>query len=276
MSENGFTLFKRAHNLDHYCHDGPLARTVEDCRLLENVMAGPHREDIVSLRPKLTIPAPAAGVSGWKIAMSSDLGGFEVDDEVRADIAAAAETFRALGATVQEVAIDLRRDELREAARAHFGTIFGSLISQSLPEHRQLMTPYAIAFAEDASRPHVGYYRSLEIESAVWAAVAEVLEEHRLLIVPAFGVPALKASMADYDFEAIYRYGLTLPFNMCSRCPVLVVPSGRSREGLPLGVQIVGRTYDDPSVFSAAAAFSAALPWFDAPARRPTLERSLI
>ena len=43
-------------NLDHYCHDGPMARTVEDCRLLENVMAGPHRDDIVSLRPKLTIP----------------------------------------------------------------------------------------------------------------------------------------------------------------------------------------------------------------------------
>ena len=44
-------------NLDHYCHDGPMARTVDDCRLLENVMAGPHRDDIVSLRPKLTIPA---------------------------------------------------------------------------------------------------------------------------------------------------------------------------------------------------------------------------
>jgi Asp-tRNA(Asn)/Glu-tRNA(Gln) amidotransferase A subunit family amidase len=62
---------------------------------------------------------------------------------------------------------------------------------------------------------------------------------------------------------------------MCSRCPVLVVPCGRSRDGVPLGVQIVGRTYDDVSVFRAAAAFAAALPWFDAPFRRPAFERSI-
>jgi len=262
-------------NLDHYCHDGPMARTVEDCRLLENVMAGPHRDDIVSVRPKLSIPSDPPGIEGWKIAMNADMGGFEVDAEVRANIAAAAETFRALGAEVEEVGLDLRMDDLREAARAHFGTIFGSLIGQALPEHRELMTPYAIEFAEDATRPNVGYYRSLEIESAVYAKIADVFDAHRILIAPTFGVPALKATVEDYDPEVLYRYGMTLPFNMCSRCPVLVVPCGRSRDGVPLGVQIVGRTYDDVSVFRAAAAFAAALPWFDAPARRPAIERSL-
>ena len=90
-----------------------------------------------------------------------------------------------------------------------------------------------------------------------------------------FGVPAFKATVADYDFDDMYRYGMTLIFNMCSRCPVLVVPCGRSRDGVPMGVQIVGRTYDDVSVFRAAAAFAAARPWYDAPARRPALERSL-
>ena len=60
---------------------------------------------------------------------------------------------------------------------------------------------------------------------------------------------------------------MTLVFNLCSRCPVLVVPCGRSREGVPLGIQVVGRTYDDVSVFRAAAAFAAARPWFDDPAR---------
>jgi len=261
-------------NLDHYCHDGPMARTVEDCRLLENEMAGPHRDDIVSLRPKLSIPPDPPGIEGWRIAMSADMGGFEVDDEVRANIATAAATFRALGADVEEVGLTLRMDDLREAARAHFGTIFGNLIGQALPEHRELMTSYAIEFAEDAARPHVGYYRSLEIESAVYAEIADVFEDHRILITPVFGVPALKATADDYDLEVMYRCGMTLPFNMCSRCPVLVVPCGRSRNGVPLGVQIVGWTYDDVSVFRAAAAFAAALPWFDAPARRPAFEGS--
>jgi len=261
-------------NLDHYCHDGPMARTVEDCRLLENVMAGPHRHDIVSLRPKLSIPPDPQSIEGWRIAVNADMGGFEVDDEVRANIAAAAATFRALGADVEEVGLTLRMDDLREAARAHFGTIFGNLIAQALPEHRELMTSYAIEFAEDAARPNVGYYRSLEIESGVYAEIANVLEDHRILIAPVFGIPALKATADDYDLEVMYRHGMTLPFNMCSRCPVLVVPCGRSRDGVPLGVQIIGRTYDDVSVFSAAAAFAAALPWFDAPARRPAFERS--
>ena len=261
-------------NLDHYCHDGPMARTVEDCRLLENVMAGPHRDDIVSLRPKLTIPPDPPGIEGWRIAVSADLGGFEVDGEVRDNLREAVAVFGSLGAEVDEVDLELDMGDVREAARAHFATIFGSLIGQSLPEYRELMTTYAVAFAEDAAKPNVGYYRSLEIESAVYAEVAAVFEDHELLVAPVFGLPALKATVADYDIEVMYRHGMTLIFNMCGRCPVLVVPCGRSREGLPLGIQIVGRTYDDVSVFRAAAAFAAARPWFTDPALRPTLEGS--
>ena len=261
-------------NLDHYCHDGPMARTVEDCRLLENVMAGPHREDIVSLRPKLTIPDELPGVEGWKIAASLDLGGFAVADEVGENLREAAGVFRALGADVEDVGLEFAMDDLREAARGHFAAIFGSLIGQALPEHRDVMTPYAVAFAEDAAKPNIGYYRSLEIESQVYAQVADVFEEYDLLIAPVFGLPALQASLADYDIEVMYRHGMTLVFNMCSRCPVLVVPCGRSRDGVPLGIQLVGRTYDDVSVFRAATAFAAARPWFTDPATRPALERS--
>ncbi len=261
-------------NLDHYCHDGPMARTVDDCRLLENVMAGPHRDDIVSLRPKLTIPGELPGVEGLRIAVNPDLGGFEVDQEVRDNLHDAAGVFGDLGAHVEDVGLELDMDDVREAARAHFAAIFGSLIGQALPEHRDLMTSYAIAFAEDAARPTVGFYRSLEIESEVYAKIADVLEHHDLLIAPVFGVPALKATVADYDIEVMYRHGMTLIFNMCSRCPVLVVPCGRSRAGVPLGIQIVGRTYDDVSVFRAAAAFAAARPWFHDAGARPALERS--
>jgi Asp-tRNA(Asn)/Glu-tRNA(Gln) amidotransferase A subunit family amidase len=257
-------------NLDHYCHDGPMARTVEDCRLLENVMAGPHPSDIVSLRPKLTIPPTAGDVRGWKIAVSEDLGGFQADDEVRANLAAAADVFRSLGATVEPAGLRLDMDDVREAARAHFATIFGSLVAEALPE-RDLLTPYAIAFAEDGGRPTVGYYRSLEIEGEVYGAVAAVLAEHRLLIAPVFGMPSLAAGYEEYDDAVLYTHGMTIVFNMCSRCPVLVVPCGRSREGVPMGVQIVGRTYDDRSVFRAAAAFAEARPWYDAPERRPRL-----
>ena len=66
-------------NLDHYCHEGPLARNVADCALLQNVIAGPHWSDVASLRPKLEIPAQLEPVAGLRIALSTDLGCYDVD-----------------------------------------------------------------------------------------------------------------------------------------------------------------------------------------------------
>jgi Asp-tRNA(Asn)/Glu-tRNA(Gln) amidotransferase A subunit family amidase len=64
---------------------------------------------------------------------------------------------------------------------------------------------------------------------------------------------------------------MTPLFNVASRCPVLAVPSGFASNGIPTGIQIVGRSYDDESVFRAGAAFESVRPWFDAPERRPAL-----
>ena len=260
-------------NLDHYCHEGPLARTVDDCRLLENVMAGPHAEDIASLRPKLTIPAELPSVAGMRIACSVDLGGFEVAGEVVAAVRAAAGTFRALGATVEEVEPGWSLDAMREAARAHLSVIFGSWIGEILEQHRELLTAYAIEFAEDAvHRKTMGYFESLEVEGETWGHLAAVLEAHDLLICPTFSEPALPAA-GDYDIDVVFDRALTFPFNMCSRCPVIVVPAARAASGVPIGLQIVGRTFDDVSVFAAAAAFEHAHPWYATSADRPDRPR---
>ena len=60
---------------------------------------------------------------------------------------------------------------------------------------------------------------------------------------------------------------------MCSRCPVLVVPAARAASGVPIGLQIVGRTFDDVSVFAAATAFERAHPWYATSADRPDRPR---
>ncbi len=64
---------------------------------------------------------------------------------------------------------------------------------------------------------------------------------------------------------------MTLPFNIASRCPVLSVPSGLSRDGVPTGLSIVGKTYDDVTAFRVAAAHEDRLPWLDRFSRRPAL-----
>jgi aspartyl-tRNA(Asn)/glutamyl-tRNA(Gln) amidotransferase subunit A len=269
------------YNLDHWCHEGPLARTVADCALLENVIAGPHPSDIASLRPKLRIPAELRGIEGWRIALSLDLGGFPVDEDVRKNTLAAADAFREAGAVVEEVELGWDHREIAEAARIHFGSIFGPLIAEQAREHRDQMTPYAVAFGEEARTVRKrDFVRGLEIEGRVYERLGRVLERHRILICPTFAVPALEAG-EDYvernpevngvEQESLYDVLMTAAFNLCSRCPVLSVPSGFARTGVPTGLSIVGRTYDDVSVFRAGAAFERLRPWLDAPERRPAL-----
>ena len=73
------------------------------------------------------------------------------------------------------------------------------------------------------------------------------------------------------EVEPMLGWVMTYPFNVMSRCPVLSVPSGHAANGVPTGLQIVGRTYDDVSVFRAAAAYERVRPWYDTPERRPKL-----
>ena len=84
-------------NLDTFCHNGPLARTVADCALYENQIAGPHPSDVTTLRPKLVLPTSFEAISGMRIALSEDLGGWPVDPEVRANTLAVGEALRKPG-----------------------------------------------------------------------------------------------------------------------------------------------------------------------------------
>jgi len=93
-----------------------------------------------------------------------------------------------------------------------------------------------------------------------------------VLICPTVATTALKADHAndDPDFRIngkpvhpYVQWTPTYPFNLVSRCPVASVPSGFSSAGVPTGLQIVGRTYDELSVMTAAAAVEAARPWRD-------------
>ncbi len=268
-------------NLDHYCHEGPLARTVQDCALLENVMAGPHPHDVTSLRPKLRIPSELRGIAGWRIALSLDLGGYEVDKDIVANTLSAADALREAGAIVEEVDLGWDRAQIKRAADIHFGVIFGPYVGQELAKHRDEMTAYAIRFAEEAQGVTKDeFLQGLELEAAIYARLGEVLERYRVLICPTIAAAGLEAGRDYLDHGPLVNGKvqehwldvlMTVPFNVCSRCPVMSVPSGRAANGVPTGMQIVGRTYDDVSVFRAAAAYERVRPWLDTPARRPAL-----
>src|SRR5262245_3188381 len=138
-------------NLDPYCHTGPLARTVADAILLQNVMCGPSPTDIASLRPKLRLPTSYKPIKGWRIAYSLDLGFYEVDKDVVANTKAALDVFRSLGATVEEVDLGWTI-EVQKAAVDHLDHLFGNLMAGYAKKHRKLMTPYAVDFAKQGAK----------------------------------------------------------------------------------------------------------------------------
>ena len=280
-SINGVVGFKPPHgrvptgapfNLDRYCHDGPLARSVADCALFENVLAGPHPADVTSLRPKVRIPSAMKGIEGWRIGLSIDLGCWEVDDEVEANTRAAAMALEEAGAIVEDVEIPWELEQVLATARRHFAAIFGAELSAAVDAHGGLLNDYVHAWAEEArtymSEPR-SFLAGLEGEQAMWQPVGKLLRRYRAIVCPTWAVTGISAG--DSYLGTLFEGGgpndrqftayMTTPFNVLSPCPVLAVPSGVASNGVPTGVQIVGRTFDDVSVFRIGAALERARPW---------------
>jgi Asp-tRNA(Asn)/Glu-tRNA(Gln) amidotransferase A subunit family amidase len=267
-------------NLDHYCHEGPLARTVRDAALLENVIAGPHPSDVASIRPRLEIPDGLDPVTGVRIALSIDLGCYDVDGDVAANTRAAADRLRDAGAVVEEVELPWDIATIGRAARIHYGMIFGPSIRGIFEAHADELSSYTRRFYEESNEiSKDDFVEGLELEARIYAPLGDLLERYDGLICPTFGIPAYAADHDNGDpveidgavHEDWVETLMTVPFNVASRCPVLSVPSGVAKTGVPTGLSVVGRTYDDVTAFRIAAAHEARFPWLDAPQRRPAL-----
>lgn len=260
-------------NLDTYCHNGPLARTVADAALYENALAGPDASDVTTLRPKYELPLSYDGdAAGLRIAVSVDLGSWPVDPEIRANTLACAEALRAAGATVDEVDLVVPRDKVTRAASIHFHQAFGAWIGAETGAHPDEATTYAREFARRMAADAAGgsVLEGLALEAELYAPVGALLDNYDVLLCPTVGTRGLLAG-DDYvdrtlvvdgeDIGFYFNSFLTPVFNIMSRCPVLNVPSGFADNGVPTGLQIVGRTYDDVTPFRVGAALEAVRPW---------------
>lgn len=268
-------------NLDFYCHTGPMARTVEDTILLQNVMCGPDPRDIASLRPKLTLPTKYKPIKNWKIAFSMDLGLFEVDREVQKNTRAALDVFRSLGATVEEVDLGWPKDAL-EMGMKYLEHLFGASLARLLEEHADDLCTYTRKFAEDGQvSKATDFVATLDTAAQMYSTLGPLLEDYDIFICP---TNALAAVPADHDqskdevkingkvVNPSLGWVMTTPFNMLSRCPVISVPTGHAKNRVPTGMQIVGRTYCDEDVIRAAMAYEKAVGgWYGAPADRPRI-----
>jgi Asp-tRNA(Asn)/Glu-tRNA(Gln) amidotransferase A subunit family amidase len=253
--------------------DGPIARTVRDLALTLQVMAGASPAD------DLTWPVPAgdlvtaaerADVTGVRVAWSPDLGFAPVEPDVRAAF------HRALAALA---------DAGWELVEAHppptYPTPIWNTIATAegyasegplLAEFAERMTEGTAELIRAGERVSAGAYIDAQHERAAYTrAWSEFFVAHDLLLTPAMQLTALPVGVLAperIDGEPVDSFWddwctFCLPANLTGQ-PAASVPIGFDSGGLPVGLQIIGRRWEDARVLAAAAAVEQLLPWADA------------
>jgi Asp-tRNA(Asn)/Glu-tRNA(Gln) amidotransferase A subunit family amidase len=247
---------------------GPMARTVRDAALLLSVMAGPDDRDPQSLPATGEDFARAAdgGIRGLRVAWSPDLGYAPVDPEVRQLSGAAAKTFASLGSIVEEANPGFENPEaifldLSASLRA---AAYGGYLAQ----WKDQMDPILVNRILHADKlTAADYERATHRRTALWETVRKFFERYDLLLTPTIAVApfpigtAFPGEIAGRPVNSPLSWiPFTFPFSLTGQ-PAISVPCGWTAEGLPVGLQIVGRRFADATVLRAAAAFEATCPW---------------
>jgi aspartyl-tRNA(Asn)/glutamyl-tRNA(Gln) amidotransferase subunit A len=172
-------------NMDVYCHNGPLARTIADCALFENVIAGPHPADAAAIAPRYELPATFEGIAGLRLALCVRPDDWPVDDDVAAAIRDAAATLEACGATVEEVAMPgFGPARTMELADAHYGQIMAAAMAPAM-EYRDQLCAYTIEVYEECGEvTPARILEGLAGEAALHADLERIHERYDAVLWP--------------------------------------------------------------------------------------------
>ncbi len=256
-------------NNDQVTHMGPLTRTVLDSAMMLKAMAGPHPWDHTSLEAEpADYPARCAdGIAGLRVAYSPDLGHARVDPDVAALVADAAAAFEELGANVEEAAPPFGPDG-PELIR-FFWAAHVLRYAHFLPEWEDGMDPGLVACIRDAERYSAEEYVNMRQRKLDYVFSARRwFDDWDLLLTPAVSVAAFPADLLrpphwpQHDWDWTVWAEFSYPFNFTGD-PAASAPCGFTEDGLPVGLQVVGKRFADLTVLRAAAAFEAVRPWAD-------------
>ncbi len=264
-------------------HVGPMARTVRDCALLLQVMAGPDPLDATSsLEPVPDYLASLGGsaalgrsVAGLRVGVVENYFFQGIDAEMEAGVRRAVDAIAQLGARVSEVPVpdpQTMSDVTNIVSRSEASTIHARLLRER-PDEIQPVVRSRLELGMQISAHD--YLQALRLRARLTRAfIAQVFAEVDVLMAPVIPepAPALAHATVGPVAELVARQGrfsrLTRPFNGLG-LPALSVPCGFSSAGLPLAFQIVGRPFDEGTVLRLGDAYQQATDWHT---RRPPLD----
>jgi aspartyl-tRNA(Asn)/glutamyl-tRNA(Gln) amidotransferase subunit A len=252
--------------VDSVRHTGPLTRTVADAALTLNVLAGPDERDPASLPTMADFLAELDhGIRGLRIAYTPDLGYARVEPEVAQLCHRAANRFPEAGAVLEAVALPWN-DPYECWSVFFYGGIAASLADKLADRGDQLDPGLRELATERLSLRAVDYVNALLQRNAFWQKVRVLFEQFDLLLTPTLAVPPFPVGQDNADplpgrpSRPLQWTQFTYPFNLTGQ-PVISVPCGWTKAGLPVGLQIIGRRFDDLTVLRAARTWEQIQPW---------------
>jgi Asp-tRNA(Asn)/Glu-tRNA(Gln) amidotransferase A subunit family amidase len=249
---------------DNISHFGPLARSAADATAFMAATSGGSDEDISSLPIAFDVSAArTGGLAGKRFALSIDLGYYAVQPQVEAVVRRAVAEMRTAGAIVEEVPIAWTRavnDQWFDLWCVFMSAFFGD----ELASHRHHMDPAVVSMIERGLAMNATAYKRIELlRTSMWRDMAMLYERYDALLCPTCAITAPPVGQTDDDYTATLPDGrfkgldMTCPFNMLPQLPALSLPVGLAADGLPVGLQIIGRRFADEHVLSFGAALEA-------------------
>jgi aspartyl-tRNA(Asn)/glutamyl-tRNA(Gln) amidotransferase subunit A len=259
-------------------HIGPLTRSVADSALVLQAIAGYDPLD------PSTVPVPVPdfsadlgrGLSGLKMGIPVDYYFDLIDPEVEASVRRAIAVLEELGAEVREVALPSMQyaGALRMAAMADAVVTHEPYLERAREDYGPTVLYRTLAGQFVLGRD---YSRALKVQRIIKEEYARVLQEVDFLVTPSSPVAAWRI-----DADTVTLDGVTYPTRgpgsgMTARCtspsnatglPAMSIPCGFTGEGLPIGLQLIGRAFDEPLLYRVAHAYEAVSP---ARGRRPAV-----
>jgi aspartyl-tRNA(Asn)/glutamyl-tRNA(Gln) amidotransferase subunit A len=262
-----------ASTIGDISHVGPMTRTVRDAALMLNAIAGADDRDRLSLPTSHPdyLQAVEGDIHGLRVAWSADLGFAVVDPQVRQITAAAVSAFSELGCHVEE--INPGFDSPGELFQYFFYVNIATMLQDYPGYERQIDAQLLANLAEVKGVSGQDYARVILRRSAIFDKIQRVFATYDVLLCPTVAVPPFEVGIegpTQIAGRAVDRrtwIAMTPLFNLTGQ-PAATVPCGFTNEGLPIGLQIVGRRFDEVTVLRASAAFETIRPWAQ---KRPPL-----
>ena len=243
---------------------GPMTRTVADCALLLSVLGGFDDRDAYALEPPAApLSGEGADLRGLRVAYIPSFGDAPVHPDIVDAVDGAAREFADLGATVDTL------PALSDLPREAFLVLWAAgiaYVGRSLDDaQRALLDPGLARMLREGEGLSAADFVAADLARSDFSRrMAALHRSYDLLLTPTVATPALPVGQDLRDPARETHFidwaPFSYPFNL-TRQPAITVPCGLTKDGLPIGLQIVGRRYDDAAVLRAASAYEARHPY---------------